>query len=274
MLAVQNFLTEVIIAAITLVSQPGPKWGTITLMENNGLQPGQTITPGSAPIPKTPEPEPAAVPAPASPAPSSVAAAMPAQPQTAPAPEAPPAQPAAAAAPQETALPQGVPTGLEQPEETNNPNAEEINWTASEFVAHEKSAGWYIGLAMAAAAIAGIVYLITRDLVSVGVVLFGSFMLGVYGARQPRQLEYRLDTRGVSIGPKYYEYSEFRTFSIMPEGAFSSIVFMPLKRFAPTTTIYYDPKDEDNIVNILSNCLPFEEGKHDMVDRLMRRIRF
>jgi hypothetical protein len=99
-------------------------------------------------------------------------------------------------------------------------------------------------------------------------------MLGFYAAHQPRQLEYEIGRRGLSIGGKYHGYDEFKSFSILPEGAFSSIVFMPLKRFAPPITIYYAPEDEEKILAVLSGSLPYEEPRRDAVDSLMKRIRF
>jgi hypothetical protein len=149
-----------------------------------------------------------------------------------------------------------------------------INWTASEFIAHQKSAGWYLSLALGAIIAAALVYLLTKDKISTAVVLLGAFVLGFYGARKPRQLEYHLDSRGVKIGQKYYSYSGFRSFAVVPEGAFSSIIFMPLKRFAPLTTIYYAPADEEQIVRLLSSILPVQEYRHDVVDQLMKRIRY
>ncbi|PIZ63306.1 hypothetical protein COY17_00815 [Candidatus Saccharibacteria bacterium CG_4_10_14_0_2_um_filter_52_9] len=149
-----------------------------------------------------------------------------------------------------------------------------ISWTASEFVAHHKSAGWYGLLALAAAGIAGLILFITHDGISVAVVIVAALLLAVYAARQPRQLQYRLDGQGIIIGDKHYGYHEFRSFSVLPEGAFSSIVFMPLKRFAPPISIYYAPEDEDGILNLLSERLPFEQARRDAVDSLMRRIRF
>lgn len=153
-------------------------------------------------------------------------------------------------------------------------NAEPIQWSASEFIAHEKSAGWYGVLAMVAAFGAGLIYLVTKDGISAAVVLVGALFLGMYAGRQPRQLEYRLDAHGVAVGTKYFHFGEFRSFTIADEGAFSSIVFMPLKRFATTTTIYYVPDDEEKIVAMVSAHLPLEEHKPDLVDNLMRRIRF
>lgn len=149
-----------------------------------------------------------------------------------------------------------------------------ITWTASEFVAHHKSSGWYLGLAVLAVVVSALVWLLTKDKVSAGVVLVGAVVFGAYAARQPRQLEYRLDQQGLSIGRRHFSYQEFRSFSLMPEGAFQSIAFVPLKRFAPLTTIYFDPSDQTKITALLSERLPYEERQKDAIDKLMWRIRF
>jgi hypothetical protein len=141
-------------------------------------------------------------------------------------------------------------------------------------VAHDKSAGWYILLAAGTLALAALVFFVTRDIISVGVVIVAGLLLGVYGAHQPRQLEYVVDNRGIGIGARYHAYDEFKSFSVVAEGAFSSLVFMPLKRFAVPTTVYYAPDNEERILSILSDHLPLEEHRGDAVDSLMRHIRF
>jgi hypothetical protein len=149
-----------------------------------------------------------------------------------------------------------------------------VSWRASEFIAHEKSPGWYLLLALAAMVGAAAIYLLTKDKVSAGVVVLGALLFGVYAGRKPRELNYQLDGKGLTVGQKFLAYEEFRCFAIVAEGAFESIIFTPLRRFAPLTTIYFDPKDEEQIVGVLSKRLPLEEHTHDAVDRLMRRIRF
>jgi hypothetical protein len=151
---------------------------------------------------------------------------------------------------------------------------EPVSWTASEFIAHAKSFKWYAALFLGAVVFAALVYLVTRDYVSVGVVLGAALIFGIYAGHPPRELQYRLDGSGLTIGKKHFTYGEFRSFSVLPEGAFSSIVFMPLRRFAVPTTIYYAPDDEDKIVSLLGSYLPIEERGHDAVDRLMHRIHF
>lgn len=159
-------------------------------------------------------------------------------------------------------------------EQNPDKDSQSLSWTASEFVHHEKSVGWYLSLVIIAVLIAAGVFLLTRDIVSVVVVIVAAGVLAFYASHQPRQLEYTADQNGIQIGHKFRSYDEFKSFSVVPEGAFSSIVFMPLKRFAPATTIYYPPEDEDKILAILSNQLPYEEPRRDAVDNLMRRIRF
>lgn len=149
-----------------------------------------------------------------------------------------------------------------------------IAWTASEYIAHHKSPGWYATLAASAVAAAFLVWLLTKDKISAAVVLFGALMLGIYAGRQPRQLEYLIDETGLTIGEKYYPYDSFRSFAVVAEGAFSSIIFMPLKRFAPAISIYYAPQDEAAIVDLLAVRLPSEDLRKDPIDRLMSRIRF
>ncbi|HSW37682.1 MAG TPA: hypothetical protein VLG37_04935 [Candidatus Saccharimonadales bacterium] len=164
--------------------------------------------------------------------------------------------------------------GAETPILTSTKSDGFISWTASEFVAHSKSLGWYLALAVAAAVLAGTVWLLTKDIISAVVVVVGAGVLGFYGARQPRQLSYSLDESGLNIGDRHYAYSEFRSFSIIPEGAFSSVALTPLKRFAPMTTIYYDPADEDEILGLLSERLPLEDRRRDAIDRFLWRIRY
>lgn len=227
------------------------RWGTITLMQPDDKQrPGQTIAPGGA---ASPPPTPS--------------------PQTPP-PTGPPEAPAAAVVAPEAGGAAAAETPQVAPAVQADDDPQAITWSASEFVAHDKSFGWYVALTAGAVALAALLYLITRDFVSVTVVIIAALLLGIYGSHKPRQQEYRLDPGGLTVGPKHSGYDEFRSFSVMKEGAFSSILFMPLKRFAVPTTIYYAPQDEDRIVGLLSDHLPLERRSHDVVDWLMHRIRF
>jgi hypothetical protein len=151
---------------------------------------------------------------------------------------------------------------------------ETINWTAAEFIAHEKTAGWYGALLIGAIVAAFLVWLFTKSIFPVVVVAFCAVILAYFASHKPRELRYQIDEKGLKIENKSYGYHDFKSFSVLPEGNLASIVFIPLKRFLPPLTIYFDPADENKIVSVLSARIPLEPGRRDAVDRFITRIRF
>lgn len=148
-----------------------------------------------------------------------------------------------------------------------------ISWTASEFIAHSKTFGWYAILGMITVALAvGAFFL--ADLVSAIIVVIVAILFGYMASRKPRELPYIVDSTGVHVDKKLYSYNNFKSFSIIQEEGIESIWLMPLQRFAPGLSIYFSPQEGQKIVNYLGNYLPYEERKLDAVDKLMHRIRF
>jgi hypothetical protein len=149
-----------------------------------------------------------------------------------------------------------------------------VEWTASEFVAHDKGPGWYALLILAALGVAGVIYIITQDAFSTVVVLILAVIMAVAASRKPRVLTYRLDKNGVTAGNKFHPYKDYKSFAYQEEGPFASIVFVPMNRFSFAFSVYLAPEDEDRVIKALSAHLPLERGQLDSVDRLMRRVRF
>jgi hypothetical protein len=165
-------------------------------------------------------------------------------------------------------------TTASMPDSSPTGGIEEVSWSASEYIAHEKTTGWFALLGVSIALIGIIIYVLTRDLFSAVIIAVIGIAFGAYAARQPQVLNYKLDRTGVHIGDKFYPYAKFKTFTIIDEGALSSIMFMPLQRLMPPLTIYYAAEDENKIVEILSDYLPHEDRQLDIFERLARKIRF
>ena len=149
-----------------------------------------------------------------------------------------------------------------------------IGWSASEYIDHEKRAGWFIGVGAVGAVLAATIFLLTRDPINSIVIVMVVALFAASGARKPRILNYGLDSRGVHIGTRLYDFNDFRSFSIMDEGGLHSIELFQLKRFTTPITLYFPPDQEAAIINFLGSYLPREVRKHDPIDRLMRRVRF
>jgi len=175
-------------------------------------------------------------------------------------------------------MPTQMPEVMPQPEVKTGSQAKKpgpaIAWTASEYITHSKSVSWYVALGAAMVVIAAITWLITRDSFSTITVAIALSLLGIYAGRKPREQSYILDSHGLTIGSRHYAFGDFRSFSVIPEGVFASIQLTPLKRFAMYVTVYFDPKDQSKIINLLNGHLPVEEPRVSLVDNLMRQIRF
>lgn len=230
------------------------------------MQPGDTINPGGRPTetPEAVEVQPIeAVPAPAPIAPAESEPTPTVEP--APLAEAPKASDNQWQLDEEDTTPAGRPAP---------PQYEPVNWTASEYIAHEKNVSWYLLLGVAVLGFSVVVFLLTKELVSSVVIVIMGTAFGAFAARKPQELNYSLDNTALHVGPRSYTYAQFKSFTMIDEGAIHSIMLMPLQRFMPPLSVYYAPEDEDKISKALSSYLPYEDRKQDYVDRIMRKVRF
>lgn len=253
------------------------------------MQPGQIIIPHGSDEPQppaggAPEPErPTEQPAP-NPVPTPTPAPEPAAPIT-PAPILPTPVAPDAAAPLPLAEPAAAEIQPQAPADqtqwafhqeadttaTHDPLPGNLAWTAAEFIAHDKGAAWYALLALGGAAATAVIYFLTKDKITTGILLFALLAFGGFASRKPRSEQYSLSDHGLQVGQKTYAFHDFRTFSVSEEG---SIVLMPLKRFMLPLTLYVAPEMADQVVDFLAAFLPVERHKADAIDSLMRRIHF
>lgn len=151
---------------------------------------------------------------------------------------------------------------------------ESVKWTASEYIASQKSSQWYVLFGIGAALLTLIVYWVTQSVASSLVVVMVCVVIGIFAARKPQTLPYELSEDGIHIGTKFFSYHIFKSFAVVDEEAISCIWLRPLKRFMPTVNMYFAPDDEDKIIKMLDNFLPEEDRTHDVVDRISRRFKF
>ncbi len=157
---------------------------------------------------------------------------------------------------------------------TTSTSTQSVNWSASEYIDHQKATSWYLGLIVVTVLACGLIFWLTHDLITLVVIAIAAALFGVAGARKPRTLEYELNNRGVQIGAKFYDYAGFKSFTVLEEGAINSIQLLPLKRFMPPISLYCPPEQEDAVVGLIGSYLPHEERSSDPIDSLMRKVRF
>lgn len=173
-----------------------------------------------------------------------------------------------------------APAGAPSPSDVPAPDAQVapestiIEWKASEFIDHQKTAGWFVPLAAGIVVLSIGMFLISRSITSTLVILLGGVAFLVLAHQKPRTLTYVLTNSRIKIGDKSYGYDDFRTFSILQDGALLSVFLEPIKRFMPPISIYFPPEDAERIFDALAQHLPHQDRTADPIDRFMRRIRF
>ncbi len=168
-------------------------------------------------------------------------------------------------------------TASKAPDEQEEPSSNfvpPVSWSASEYIAHQKNAGWFLTVLLVVFGVAGLVYLLTRELVSTLVIAVIGIAFTAFAGRQPQTLEYSLDGTGLHISNRTYLYGRFRSFAILSDEPIPTIMFIPMRRFDLPISIHFDEADADKIIDMLGTHLPGEETAAPFIDRLMSKIHF
>lgn len=209
----------------------------------------------------------------------------------APAPEQPiapqPATPADATldtAPVET---QQAPTTQDTPElpadETNEqadvsdaaPDDDEavIRWQAAEYIHHERSSLWFVGLAIVAIVLMGIAAFLMRSITFAVLIPVMAVTLILYVKRPPNTINYTLSRQGLHVNDKLYLYDQFKSFGLATHSDHHAVVLVPRKRFQVSQTVYFPEEVGEPLVDMLATRLPMVEHQPDAIDKLLTRLR-
>ena len=162
------------------------------------------------------------------------------------------------------------PENIAQPASRQN----ELAWEAPEYIEHPHGLMWYAALFLSTAIFAAGVYLISgHDKVATVIVALLGVIVGVFAAQKPGIAKYEINDSGLIINRKTYKYRDYKSFSIIDEGAFYSVNLIPLKRFMPPIAAYFKPDAQKKIMDAVGNYLPYEERQLDSIERLSRRLR-
>lgn len=179
--------------------------------------------------------------------------------------------------------PDDSPASIDAPEDGGGaPSASEpekrlasnVSWEAAEFIEHHHGAGWYALLAVSTLVLAAIVFFMSsRDIVASVIIIVLGAVVGMFASHKPSVARYEITNSGLKVNDKTYKYGDYKSFAITDEGPLSSVNLIPLKRFLPPVSAYFEDKDEQPITDALGNYLPYEPRKLDAIERLSRRLR-
>lgn len=178
-------------------------------------------------------------------------------------------------APEQTVpVEQGAP--VTQPESIGRPQARfaGLEWQASEYVEHEKSAKWFIVLAIIALVLAALAVFLMSNYTFAILIVVMAVAVAVWAKRPAAIMNYQLDASGVTVNGKHFAIHDFRAFGVLQDGGIYAVMLLPNKRFSPGVTIYFPHELGEQIVDTLGSVLPMETMEPDWIDKLTRKLNF
>jgi len=175
----------------------------------------------------------------------------------------------------EAPSPQNDPPAPQPPDTIKKTSDSEVfNWQSSEYIHHHKTPLWFMGLALATLVFVAFFVLVLHEILSVIVIVLMALAVAFYGYRKPGTIDYELSGNGIKIVDRFYPFSQFRGFALVPDKAFTTIELDPLKRFAPRISLFYPHEDEAKILGILEAKLPRADREAAPIDKLARTLKF
>lgn len=150
---------------------------------------------------------------------------------------------------------------------------EPIRWQASEYIHQEKNALWFLIFWIVVLGLMALAIFLMQAWTFAILIAVMAVAVVVYARRPPRELTYTLSTKGLYVGDRLYDMSEFKSFGIIHDGAEFSVMLIPVKRFLPGVTVYFPEALGEQIVDFLGVRLPMQELHLDVIDRLVRKLR-
>jgi hypothetical protein len=147
------------------------------------------------------------------------------------------------------------------------------NWQAQEMVIGEKGKRWYVGFFVTVAILSGLAIWQQAWTFLALILVSAATILLTRNQKQANSIAYSLSTRGVYIGNDFYPYNDFKSFGILEENGFYSIVLKPNKRFSVSTAIYFPREIGEKITDIIGARLPMEQIERDLIDNIIRKIK-
>lgn len=148
-----------------------------------------------------------------------------------------------------------------------------VQWQATEYIQHDRSAKWFVVLALICVALIAVALFLMQSISFAILVPIMAAALVVYVRRPPALIDYTVSRKGIHINDHLHSYEEFRSFGVLSHDGIHSIVLVPRKRFQLSQTMYFPEEIGEGLVDMLAARLPMNEVKQDAIDHFLARLR-
>ena len=148
--------------------------------------------------------------------------------------------------------------------ETGQSQPEIIAWEFPEYEKHERSRSWYIIAGVIALAL--IIYAVwTANYFFALIIMLTGFIMIFLGQEEPLNIKFSLETIGIRLMDKFYDYDKFKSFAIIyqPEHGLKNIYFEYKNGLQPHLSIPLEQTNPITVRNYLLHHLPEDLERKD-----------
>jgi|SRR3989344_6544 len=151
----------------------------------------------------------------------------------------------------------------------------EVIWQAPEFEYRAKETGWYWKSVFIAVAILAVAVW-QRNFLFGFFVVVAEMLLIVWGERQPRQIDFKINEVGLRVGENtFYPYPQLEYFSVIPrEGEWNEIGFHRKGRLQPLLKVQVPKNKTGELQEKLELILTHVEHEESLIDTFERFMGF
>lgn len=148
-----------------------------------------------------------------------------------------------------------------------------IRWTAPEYSHRDKSADWFWAVGIISISLAGAAIIFNNVLLAI-FILLGAFTLSLYAHREPFEVEYELNEKGVIAGNTLYTYSSLESFWVETRYAQPRLHLKSKRPLVPHVTILLDEINPNIVDEYLTRYIREEEYVEPLSHKLLEYLGF
>ena len=150
---------------------------------------------------------------------------------------------------------------------------QKLEWQAQEYEFHKKSPEWFWALGVITLALV-LAAVILKNFLFAALSVLSGFSLALYGARKPRIVAFKIDSRGITVGDKLHDYQSLKKFWINYNPPHKKEMFVESKKtFSPLITIELGDIDPGMAREYLLRYIKEEKIEEPFITTLARLLK-
>ena len=132
-----------------------------------------------------------------------------------------------------------------------------IKWSAPEYAHKERSVDWFWTIGLITIIGAGIALWMSDYLFGFFILTAGASLI-LFNYREPHEIEFKIETNGMTINNVKYQWKELKGFNIKnkDEEEYDKLLIETSKKFIPIFTILLPKESTDEVKEALTKIIP------------------